>query len=129
MKSILLLSFSVFITSVKADAGFILMTTTSDDTSVEVCSDFNPLFKAYPEDYDDSTGGMPVLDLYPNNGCDPPQDPALYRGKAVIMKRHKNCSFAQRGKYVQNAMEYQASINFLGGKFKGLKKALGGQGA
>jgi flagellar basal-body rod protein FlgB len=35
----------------------------------------------------------------------------------------------ERSKYVQNAMEYQASINFLGGKFKGLKKALGGQGA
>jgi flagellar basal-body rod protein FlgB len=35
----------------------------------------------------------------------------------------------ERSKYVQNAMEYQASINFLGSKFKGLKKALGGQGA
>jgi flagellar basal-body rod protein FlgB len=34
----------------------------------------------------------------------------------------------ERGKYVQNTMEYKASINFLGGKFKGLKKSLCGQG-
>ncbi|KZN39531.1 flagellar basal body rod protein FlgB [Pseudoalteromonas luteoviolacea] len=36
----------------------------------------------------------------------------------------------ERNLYVQNALEYQASLNFLGGKFKSLKKALGGgQGA
>jgi flagellar basal-body rod protein FlgB len=35
----------------------------------------------------------------------------------------------ERNLYTQNAMEYQASLQFLGGKFKGLKKALGSQGA
>jgi flagellar basal-body rod protein FlgB len=35
----------------------------------------------------------------------------------------------ERSLYVQNAMEYQASMRFLSGKIKGLKKALGGQGA
>ncbi|MBE0367370.1 flagellar basal body rod protein FlgB [Pseudoalteromonas sp. MMG013] len=35
----------------------------------------------------------------------------------------------ERNLYVQNALEYQASLQFLTGKFKGLKKALGGQGA
>ncbi|MCG7563630.1 MULTISPECIES: flagellar basal body rod protein FlgB [Pseudoalteromonas] len=34
----------------------------------------------------------------------------------------------ERNLYVQNALEYQASLNFLSGKFKGLKKALSGQG-
>ncbi|BBN81064.1 flagellar basal body rod protein FlgB [Pseudoalteromonas sp. A25] len=35
----------------------------------------------------------------------------------------------ERNLYVQNSMEYQASLQFLSGKFKGLKKALGSQGA
>uniref|UniRef100_UPI0035674FA4 flagellar basal body rod protein FlgB n=1 Tax=Pseudoalteromonas sp. TaxID=53249 RepID=UPI0035674FA4 len=35
----------------------------------------------------------------------------------------------ERNLYAQNAMEYQASLQFLSGKFKGLKKALGSQGA
>ena len=35
----------------------------------------------------------------------------------------------ERNLYVQNALEYQASLQFLGGKFSSLKKALGGQGA
>ena len=35
----------------------------------------------------------------------------------------------ERNLYTQNAMEYQASDQFLNGKFKGLKKALGSQGA
>lgn len=35
----------------------------------------------------------------------------------------------ERNLYTQNAMEYQASVQFLTGKFKGLKKALGSQGA
>jgi flagellar basal-body rod protein FlgB len=35
----------------------------------------------------------------------------------------------ERNLYVQNALEYQASLQFLTGKFKGLKKALGSQGA
>jgi len=35
----------------------------------------------------------------------------------------------ERNLYTQNAMEYQASVQFLNGKFKGLKKALGSQGA
>jgi flagellar basal-body rod protein FlgB len=30
---------------------------------------------------------------------------------------------------MQNALEYQASLQFLSSKFSGLKKALGGQGA
>jgi flagellar basal-body rod protein FlgB len=51
-----------------------------------------------------------------------PNQPDTGDGNTVDMQ-------LERGKYVQNAMEYQASINFLGGKFKGLKKALGGQGA
>jgi flagellar basal-body rod protein FlgB len=32
----------------------------------------------------------------------------------------------ERNLYVQNSLEYQASLQFLTGKFKGLKKALGG---
>lgn len=51
-----------------------------------------------------------------------PNQPDTGDGNTVDMQ-------VERSKYVQNAMEYQASINFLGGKFKGLKKALGGQGA
>jgi flagellar basal-body rod protein FlgB len=35
----------------------------------------------------------------------------------------------ERNLYVQNSLEYQASLQFLTSKFKGLKKALGGQGA
>ncbi|MEI5638162.1 MULTISPECIES: flagellar basal body rod protein FlgB [unclassified Pseudoalteromonas] len=35
----------------------------------------------------------------------------------------------ERNLYTQNALEYQASLQFLSGKFSGLKKALGGQGA
>ena len=35
----------------------------------------------------------------------------------------------ERNLYKQNAMEYQASVQFLNGNFKGLKKALGSQGA
>ncbi|MBQ4831809.1 flagellar basal body rod protein FlgB [Pseudoalteromonas sp. MMG010] len=35
----------------------------------------------------------------------------------------------ERNLYTQNAMEYQASLQFLGGKLQGLKKALGSQGA
>lgn len=35
----------------------------------------------------------------------------------------------ERNLYTQNAMEYQASVQFLNGNFKGLKKALGSQGA
>ncbi len=35
----------------------------------------------------------------------------------------------ERSLYVQNAMEYQASLRFMTGKIQGLKKALGGQGA
>jgi flagellar basal-body rod protein FlgB len=34
----------------------------------------------------------------------------------------------ERNLYTQNSMEYQASLQFLSGKFKGLKKALGSQG-
>tara|TARA_R110000796_G_scaffold109652_1_gene221042 strand:+ start:134 stop:547 length:414 start_codon:yes stop_codon:yes gene_type:complete len=34
----------------------------------------------------------------------------------------------ERNLYAQNAMEYQASLQFLSGRFKGLKKALGSQG-
>ncbi|MBD1582983.1 flagellar basal body rod protein FlgB [Pseudoalteromonas sp. S16_S37] len=34
----------------------------------------------------------------------------------------------ERNLYVQNSLEYQASLQFLSGKFKGLNKALGGQG-
>ncbi len=34
----------------------------------------------------------------------------------------------ERNLYTQNAMEYQASLQFLTGKFKGLNKALGSQG-
>lgn len=34
---------------------------------------------------------------------------------------------AERNKFLQNAMEYQASVHWLGGKVKGLKKALSGQ--
>lgn len=32
----------------------------------------------------------------------------------------------ERNKFVENSMEYQASLNFLNGKISGLKKALGG---
>ena len=35
----------------------------------------------------------------------------------------------ERNLYTKNALEYQASLQFLSGKFSGLKKALGGQGA
>ena len=35
----------------------------------------------------------------------------------------------ERNLYTQNALEYQASLQFLSGNFSGLKKALGGQGA
>lgn len=35
----------------------------------------------------------------------------------------------ERNLYTQNAMEYQASLQFLSSKFKGLNKALGKQGA
>ncbi len=31
----------------------------------------------------------------------------------------------ERNLYVENSMQYQASLQFLGGKFSGLKKALG----
>jgi flagellar basal-body rod protein FlgB len=34
----------------------------------------------------------------------------------------------ERNLYVQNSLEYQASLQFLSGKFKSLKKALGSQG-
>ncbi|MBH0020574.1 flagellar basal body rod protein FlgB [Pseudoalteromonas sp. SWXJ133] len=34
----------------------------------------------------------------------------------------------ERNLYTQNAMEYQASLQFLTGRFKGLNKALGSQG-
>lgn len=34
----------------------------------------------------------------------------------------------ERNLYTQNAMEYQASLQFLSGRFKGLNKALGSQG-
>ncbi len=33
----------------------------------------------------------------------------------------------ERNKFIENSMEYQASVNFLGGKIRGLKKALSGQ--
>lgn len=33
----------------------------------------------------------------------------------------------ERNKFLENSMEYQASVQFLGGKIKGLKKALSGQ--
>jgi flagellar basal-body rod protein FlgB len=33
----------------------------------------------------------------------------------------------ERNKFLQNSMEYQASVKFLGGRIKGLKKALTGQ--
>lgn len=35
----------------------------------------------------------------------------------------------ERSNYVQNAMEYQASLRFMTGKIQGLKKAIGGQGS
>jgi flagellar basal-body rod protein FlgB len=35
----------------------------------------------------------------------------------------------ERNLYVQNAIEYQASLKFMTGKIQGLKKALSGQGA
>ncbi len=34
----------------------------------------------------------------------------------------------ERNLYVQNALEYQASLRFMSGKISGLKKALGSQG-
>ena len=51
-----------------------------------------------------------------------PNQPDTGDGNTVDMQ-------VERSKYVLNAMEYQASINFLGSKFQGLKKAIGGQGA
>jgi flagellar basal-body rod protein FlgB len=33
----------------------------------------------------------------------------------------------ERNKFLENSMEYQASVRFLGGRIKGLKKALTGQ--
>ena len=33
----------------------------------------------------------------------------------------------ERNKFLENSMEYQASVQFLGGKVKSLKKALSGQ--
>ncbi|ATC95550.1 flagellar basal body rod protein FlgB [Pseudoalteromonas tunicata] len=35
----------------------------------------------------------------------------------------------ERNLYVQNSIEYQASLRFMTGKIQGLKKALGSQGA
>jgi len=42
-------------------------------------------------------------------------------GNSVVVQVERNL-------YTQNAMEYQASLQFLSGKFKGLNKALGSQG-
>lgn len=33
----------------------------------------------------------------------------------------------ERNKFLENAMEYQASVKWMGGKIKGLKKAISGQ--
>jgi flagellar basal-body rod protein FlgB len=33
----------------------------------------------------------------------------------------------ERNKFLENSMEYQASVRFLGGRIKGIKKALTGQ--
>jgi flagellar basal-body rod protein FlgB len=33
----------------------------------------------------------------------------------------------ERNKFLENSMEYQASVKFLGGRIQGLKKALSGQ--
>lgn len=33
----------------------------------------------------------------------------------------------ERNKFLENSMQYQASVNWMGGKIKGLKKALSGQ--
>lgn len=33
----------------------------------------------------------------------------------------------ERNKFLENSLQYQASVNWMGGKIKGLKKALSGQ--
>ncbi|XP_039252098.2 signal peptide peptidase-like 2B [Styela clava] len=93
----------LLITIVKADTGFVNISNTVNQYTLEVCSEYNPSFAPYPKEIDNNTKGTPVVDIYPDPGCEAPQDPKLYEGKIVIMKRHKNCTFAARAVNVQNA--------------------------
>lgn len=87
----------------KADVGFVVMTNNIDDTTVEVCSEYNPDFAPYPEELVPSTSGSHVVDIYPINGCDQPEKTEQYQGKVVIVKRQKNCTFSQRALIVQKS--------------------------
>ena len=49
-----------------------------------------------------------------------PDQPDTGDGKTVDIQ-------VERNKFLENSMEYQASVRFLGGRIKGLKKALTGQ--
>lgn len=49
-----------------------------------------------------------------------PNQPDTGDGNTVDMQLERN-------KFIENSMEYQASVRFLGGKIQGIKKALSGQ--
>lgn len=85
-----------------ADFGYITMVNDIDNVSLQVCSQFNPSFAPYPETLDPESNGKRVVDIYPDPGCEPPENPDIYKGKIVFMKR-RNCTFARRAKIVQDA--------------------------
>ena len=49
-----------------------------------------------------------------------PDQPDTGDGNSVNLQEERN-------KFLENSMEYQASVKFLGGRIQGLKKALSGQ--
>lgn len=59
------------------------------------------------------------IDIDPSKQYRNPYQPDTGDGNSVDVQVERNL-------FMQNSMEYQASLQFLNGKIKGLKKALGG---
>ena len=62
------------------------------------------------------------MELNNGEGYRVPNQPDTGDGNTVDVQVERNL-------YLQNSLEYQASVDFMNAKIKGLKKALGGQGA
>jgi len=78
-------------------------------------SSFHSVSKTH-ENHFDLPGNLSSDTLFRN-----PNQPDTGDGNTVDVQVERNL-------FIENSMEYQASLNFLGSKFSGLKKALSGGG-
>lgn len=92
---------SVVVTKVRSDNGFAVFSDSANHALLEECSTFNPNFAEYPKNL--SISETHIRDIYPGNGCKPPAIKDIYKNKVVIVKRQKNCTFAERANVVQEA--------------------------